>query len=652
MNNTETVSPLRRLAAFGQSPWLDFIRRSFIADGSLQRLVQADGLKGVTSNPSIFEQAMDEGTDYDDGFRTLAAAGDHGVVDIFEHLAFADIRAACDVLRPVYKATRRVDGYVSLEVSPYLALRTGDSIAEARRIWDAVGRPNLMVKVPGTEAGVPAIGRLIAEGINVNVTLLFSRRAYAAVAEAFIAGLEARAAAGLDVSGVASVASFFVSRIDTVIDREIDRRAGAAGADAAALRGLRGRVAIANARLAYRQYQELVASPRWRALPGAMPQRLLWASTGVKDKAYRDVMYAEELIGPDTVDTMPPATMDAFRDHGRPRAALTEGLEAARAVLAAAERLGLDLDSVTDRLVVDGVRQFADAADRLLGTVAAKRASMLGDRLLRVGFALPDELAQAVAAELERWREAGNIRRLWAGDAALWTGADEASWLGWLGIVDEQRARYAALEAFQREIRDAGFSHALLLGMGGSSLGPEVLAETFGRQDGFPTLLVLDSTDPAQIAAFAARLDLARTLIIVCSKSGTTLEPNILQAYFWERMTAVVGAVRVGQHFVAVTDPGSPLQALAERHAFRRVFAGEPAIGGRYSVLSHFGLVPAAAMGLDLRRFLEECGPDGARLRPGRAARPESRRAAGHRAWPARPARTRQTDHRRRAGDR
>ena len=266
MNNTETVSPLRRLAAFGQSPWLDFIRRSFIADGSLQRLVQADGLKGVTSNPSIFEQAMDEGTDYDDGFRTLAAAGDHGVVDIFEHLAFADIRAACDVLRPVYEATRRVDGYVSLEVSPYLALRTGDSIAEARRIWDAVGRPNLMVKVPGTEAGVPAIGRLIAEGINVNVTLLFSRRAYAAVAEAFIAGLEARAAAGLDVSGVASVASFFVSRIDTVIDREIDRRAGAAGADAAALRGLRGRVAIANARLAYRRYQGAGGEP---ALAGA-----------------------------------------------------------------------------------------------------------------------------------------------------------------------------------------------------------------------------------------------------------------------------------------------------------------------------------------------------------------------------------------------
>ena len=606
MNAIQGTNPLRQLESLGQSPWLDFIQRGFIADGSLQRLIEVDGLKGVTSNPSIFEKAMGGGTDYDDGFRALAAECDRGAVDIYEHLAIEDIRAACDAMRPVYEATRRVDGYVSLEVSPYLALRTEETVAEARRLWAAVARPNLMVKVPGTEAGVPAIRRLIADGLNINVTLLFARRAYAAVAEAFIAGLEERAAAGKDVSGVASVASFFVSRIDALIDKEIDRRLGeGAGTDEAELRRLRGRVAIANAKLAYKQYQELVASPRWRALRGAMPQRLLWASTGVKDKAYSDVMYAEELIGPDTVDTLPPATMDAFRDHGRLRASLAEGLDEARDVLAAAERLGLDLDGVTDRLVPDGVRQFADAADHLLAAVAGKRAAMLGDRLARVEPALPDAGAKEVEAALERWRSEGNVRRLWAGDASLWTGADEGEWLGWLGIVDERSARLDELQAFQREVRDEGFEHVLLLGMGGSSLGPEVLAETYGRQDGFPELLVLDSTDPAQIAAFEARVDLARTLVIVSSKSGSTPEPNILKAYFWDRMRAAVGAERAGRHFVAVTDPGSKMQSTAERDGFRRVFFGDPAIGGRYSVLSNFGLVPAAAMGLDLRRFLD-----------------------------------------------
>ncbi|MBV1795733.1 bifunctional transaldolase/phosoglucose isomerase [Siccirubricoccus sp. G192] len=605
MSPTQTTNPLRRLETFGQSLWLDFIRRSFIADGSLHRLVLADGLKGVTANPSIFEKAIVGGTDYDEGFRRLAAKGDHGVVEIYEHLAIEDIRAACDVLHPVFEATHRADGYVSLEVSPYLAQRTEATIAEARRLWAAVGRPNLMIKVPGTEAGVPAIRRLTAEGINVNVTLLFARRAYAAVADAFIAGLEERAARGQDISHIASVASFFVSRIDTQIDKEIDRRVAAGDPEAPALRRLRGCVAIANAKLAYLHYQEVLASPRWRALRGAMPQRLLWASTSVKDKAYRDVMYAEELIGPDTVDTLPPATIDAFRDHGNPRASLTEGLDEAREVLAAAERFGLDLDGVTGRLIVDGVRKFADATDQLLGAVAAKRAAMLGDRLLRLEVRLPEAEGKAVEAELERWREGGGIRRLWAGDAKLWTGTEEAKWLGWLGIVDDRSAHLGELLAFQREVRDEGFTRILLLGMGGSSLGPEVLAETFGRQDGFPELLVLDSTDPAQIAAFEARCDLARTLVIIASKSGSTLEPNILKAHFWERVKAAVGTERVGRHFVAVTDPGSTLQSMAGRDGFRRIFLGDPAIGGRYSVLSNFGLVPAAAMGLDLRRFLE-----------------------------------------------
>ncbi len=593
---------LKQLEAFGQSPWLDFIQRSFIHDGSLKKLIDRDGLKGVTSNPSIFQKAMGEGTDYDAGFKQLAERGDHDALDIYEALAEEDIQQACDVMRPVYEATNKVDGYVSLEVSPYLALYTDETVEEARRLWKAVGRENLMVKVPGTDKGVAAIRTLIGDGININVTLLFGQAAYEAVAEAFIAGLEDRAARGENVANIASVASFFVSRIDAVIDKKIDERVKNGET---ALAGLRGKVAIANAKMAYQTYLKMVASPRWQKLAaaGALPQRLLWASTGVKDKAYSDVLYVEELIGPDTVDTIPPATMDAFRDHGHPRASLTEDIDGARATMAAAAEHKLGLDEVTKALVVDGVELFAGAADKLLGSVAAKRAAMLGDKLSTIQASLPEPLAGEVKATMEDWRKHGKVRDLWSHDAKLWTGADEAKWLGWLRVVEDRNEHLAELQAFQDEIKAEGFQHVLLLGMGGSSLGPEVLAETFGRQAGFPELLVLDSTDPAQIAALHARVDLKRTLCIVSSKSGGTLEPNIFKAYFWDAMQKAVGD-KAGQHFVAVTDPGSKMQRVAEADGFRRVFMGDPAIGGRYSVLSNFGMVPAAAMGLDLKEFL------------------------------------------------
>lgn len=593
------ANPVKQLEGLGQSPWLDFIQRSFTADG-LKTLIERDGLKGITSNPAIFEKAMGHGTDYDGGFKTLADGGDHDALDIYEALAVEDIQQAADMMLPVYQATGKVDGYVSLEVSPYLALKMEDTVAEARRLWKMVGRENLMVKVPGTDEGVPAIRTLISEGININVTLLFSVKAYKEVAESFIAGLEDRAAKGESIVGLSSVASFFVSRIDSVIDKKIDER-GDEG-----LKAIRGKVAIANAKLAYEHYRGLVASPRWAALAakGALPQRLLWASTGVKDKAYSDVMYVEELIGPDTVNTIPPATMDAFRDHGTAKETLAQGLEAAKAVLARAEEAGLDLPGVTEKLVQDGVVLFAESADKLLGAVADKRVAMLGERVARLDVALPEALKGPVKAAREDWRKSGKLRDLWAGDAAVWTGGEEAKWLGWLRVVDERTADLPALLAFQAEVKAGGFSHVLLLGMGGSSLGPEVLAETFGKKDGFPELLVLDSTDPQQIAAFAARVDLARTLCIVSSKSGSTLEPNILKAYFWDAVGRAVGPEKVGAHFVAVTDPGSKLQQAAEAGGFRHVFMGDPAIGGRYSVLSNFGLVPAAAMGVDLEKFL------------------------------------------------
>ncbi|QNA85099.1 transaldolase [Sphingomonas sp. So64.6b] len=361
---------LNELEAQGQAVWLDFVDRKFLAEGGLQKLVDEDGLTGVTSNPSIFEKAMGHGDAYDAALAEYDAANpDASTMARYEHLAIQDIQAAADTLRPVYDRLGAKDGYVSLEVSPYLANDTDATIAEAAKLWSEVDRPNLMIKIPGTPAGVPAIAATIDAGINVNVTLLFSIEAYKAVALAFVAGLEKRAERSEPIDRIASVASFFVSRIDTKIDDAID--AGTGGEDAKAVRG---KVAIANAKLAYAWYQDFVASDRWQALAarGAMPQRLLWASTGTKNPDYPDTLYLDTLIGKDTVNTVPPKTMDAFRDHGTVAATLAADVEGARHVLAEAERLGLDLDGVTATLVEEGVHSFAKAFDDLLGAIAAK----------------------------------------------------------------------------------------------------------------------------------------------------------------------------------------------------------------------------------------------------------------------------------------
>ena len=372
------MNPLKQLGEVGQSVWLDYVSRGLIEDGELKTLIERDGLKGVTSNPSIFEKAIGGSDRYDADLATFARTADADVVALYEHLAVGDIQQAADVLRPVFDATRGRDGFISLEVSPYLAHDTQATIAEARRLWQAVARPNLMVKVPGTEAGVPAIASLIGEGLNINVTLLFSLASYEAVALAYIEGLEMLASSGGDARKAASVASFFVSRIDTKIDAIVDERLGAAtGRQREELERVRGKVAIANAKLAYQRAKTLFAGPRWERLAssGAVPQRLLWASTGTKDKAYSDVLYVEALIGRDTVNTMPPATMDAFRDHGRVTAdAIEADIDAARETLAMLERLGISLDETTAALVVDGVKQFSDAADALLAAVTRKRA--------------------------------------------------------------------------------------------------------------------------------------------------------------------------------------------------------------------------------------------------------------------------------------
>ena len=369
------MSRLKELGAIGQAPWLDFVDRKFLEAGGLQKLVDEDGLTGVTSNPSIFEKAMGHGEAYD---ATLADYDrenpDAATIDRYEHLAIQDIKAAAETLRPVYDRLDAKDGYVSLEVSPYISDDTDATIAEAKKLWDAVDRPNLMIKIPGTLAGAPAIAATIAAGINVNVTLLFSLDAYKRVADAYAMGLEERVRQGQPIDRIASVASFFVSRIDAAIDKQIDKRIADGDAEAEALKAVRGKVAIANARMAYQWYLEFVQSDRWQALAakGAQVQRLLWASTGVKDPAYPDTLYVDTLIGKDTVNTLPPATMDAFRDHGTVVETIMSDIDAAKRTLAEAERLGLDLDGVTGRLVEEGVASFVKAFDDLLGAIARK----------------------------------------------------------------------------------------------------------------------------------------------------------------------------------------------------------------------------------------------------------------------------------------
>ncbi len=603
------TNPLQALQNYGQSVWLDYIRRSLITSGELQRLVESGEVWGVTSNPAIFQKAIAGSTDYDAALKALEQTQDQDAMSLYEQLAIEDIQAAADILQPVYDRTNKRDGYVSLEVSPYLAFDTSATLTEARRLWQAVGRPNLMIKVPVTPAGISAIEQLISEGINVNVTLLFSEAVYEQVADAYIKGLEAFAAQGGDVSQIASVASFFISRIDTAIDNIITARLKTATStyEQELLKILLGRIAIANAKLTYLCYQEIYQSERWEtlAVKGAQTQRLLWASTGTKNPQYSDVLYVEELIGPDTVNTIPPATLAAFRDHGQPYLSLMENLDIAFEIMMKLQQAGISFKDVTDQLLVEGARLFTDAFDQLLSAVEKKRETVLGAKLDRLTYKLPESLAKSVQACLEDWRVNGKIRRLWAQDASLWTGADESRWLGWLGITQDQLAHIDHLKQLAQQVKELSFSHVVLLGMGGSSLCPEVMKLTFGKVTEYPELLVLDSTDPAQIQTLLNQINLTKTLFIVSSKSGSTLEPNIFKQYFFDRVQQILGSQSTGNRFIAITDPGSKLQQIAEEDGFRHIFFGVPSIGGRYSALSNFGMVPATAMGVDVTKFLD-----------------------------------------------
>ena len=593
------MTKLHELAEFGQAIWLDYIRRSFIEKGDLSDLVES-GLRGVTSNPSIFEKAIAGSRDYDDALRDLSDEG-KSPREIYEVLAIADIQRAADDLRPVYDDTDGADGYVSLEVSPDLAYDTEGTIEEVRRLFEAVDRPNVMIKVPATAEGIPAVETLIGEGININVTLMFSLDQYDRVAEAYISGLEDLDASEGDVSEVASVASFFVSRVDVMVDRMLDEIGTAAAQE------LKGTIGIANAKMVYQRFKATFEQERWARLQekGARLQRVLWASTSTKNPAYSDTLYPDNLIGPHTVNTLPPSTLEAFRDHGTVALTLETQLVTEQARLERLSDLGIDLDEVTDRLLEEGVRKFAEPFADLMESIEEKLERLASDSERLV--ASLGNYESAVGGALDEMAQDDVIDRIWRHDHTVWQDDPEeiTNRLGWLNIARLMKENVGRITNLVEDVREEGYTSALLLGMGGSSRAAEVFRKTFGVEPGYLDLSVLDSTDPGAVLSHLERSGLKHTLFIVASKSGTTTETLSFFKFYYNRALEILGEGQAGEHFVAITDPGSNLVSLAEKHHFRDVFLNDPEIGGRYSALSFFGLVPAALVGVDLDRLLD-----------------------------------------------
>lgn len=590
------MSILKDLNDLGQSIWYDYIRHFFITSGELKALIE-EGLGGVTSNPSIFEKAINGSSDYDEAIRSLVEM-DKSVEEIYEDLVLDDIAQAADLLRSVYESTQGVDGYVSLEVSPTLAHDTKGTIAEAQRLFKVLARPNVMIKVPATPAGIPAIEELVACGININVTLIFNLDHYRPVAEAYLKGLERHLTDCGDISKVASVASFFISRVDTAVDQVLTSLEN---------KDLQGKIAIANAKIAYDTFRQIFSGSRWEKLAafGARVQRPLWASTGTKNPEYPDTLYVDQLIGPDTVNTLPPATLNAFLEHGSVAHTLTEEIEEAEAQLAQLEDLGIDFKAITQKLQEEGLQAFAESFKTLIASIRHKQDLLLTKYK---GYTASLGPAQsAVGRALMEIRDQKIITRIWRHDHTIWKPdpTDIINRLGWLDISEKMVEMLPGIQSLVDELRHEGYSHALLMGMGGSSLAPEVFRFTFGVREGYLDLAVLDSTDPGAVSSFSEKLDPLKTLYIASTKSGGTVETLSFLKYFFNRTIEVVGAQEAGAHFIAITDPGSGLETLAKKLNFRKIFLNDPNIGGRYSALSYFGLVPAALIGVDVPHLLD-----------------------------------------------
>jgi len=606
----------------GQSPWIDNITRGMMSTGELQDYIDK-GVRGLTSNPTIFEKAISSGEDYESAMRELVANG-AGPSEIYDALVTEDIRSAADLLRPLYESSSGVDGFVSIEVSPKLAYDTEGTIEEARKYWKAVDRPNLMVKVPATDQGIPAVRQLLAEGININITLIFSVDYHEQVMDAYLEALEQRVAEGQPVDRIASVASFFISRVDTEVDKRLGQIIEQETDEARRkhIEDLLGKAAVANARIAYEHYQAKFSGERFARLmqAGARVQRPLWGSTGTKNPAYSDVLYMDELIGPDTVNTVPPATLAAFLDHGTVDRTIDKDVDEAHVVMRELDDLGIPIKEVTDKLLKDGAEAFVTSFDGLDRVINQKIAAFQADVQERQQAQLGD-LQAAVDQRLAQLQNGDFGARLWRMDPTLWKDDAEtqkkiANRLGWLPVVEEMHAQVGDLQTFADQVRGEGYGHVVVLGMGGSSLAPDVFRHTFGSHEGYPELRVLDTTDSASIQSVEAEIDPAKTLFIVSSKSGTTTETLSLYRCFWEKVQAVKAA-QTGENFVAICDPGTSLSEEGASRGFRRVFENRADIGGRYSALSYFGLVPAALIGVDFTKMFDSvsdmvraCGPE------------------------------------------
>src|SRR5215218_10114276 len=554
MSATQVNERLAALTAAGTSVWLDQIRRSTIESGELQRMVEEDSLRGVTSNPAIFEKAILGSGDYDAELEELAREG-LSAREVYRRMAVKDVQLACDVLRPVYDESGGKDGYVSLEVAPRLAHDTEGTIEQA-----------------------------LYEGLNINITLLFAVSYYERVIDAFLSAMERRHAEGKPLDRH-SVASFFVSRVDT----EVDKRLEAAGRS-----DIAGRAGLANARAAYRRFQEIFGSERFAKLrdAGCPVQRPLWASTGVKNPQYPETLYVYGLVGPDTVNTMPLPTLMAARQAGEITGATAA--EDPTADLDALREAGIDLDDVTDKLLRDAIDAFLVPMAKLLDGIERKREAIVTNRPAAIEADLPPELEPPLAERVKRAHDEDVARRIWQRDGTLWASegtAEVTDRLGWLTIADKLLEEADTLDAFREDCVADGLTDVVLLGMGGSSLAPEVFRLSYGQREGGLRLHVLDSTEPLQIEAVEREIDLAKTLFLVSTKSGGTIETISLFKHFH----ALQGD---GSHYVLITDPGSSLLELAEENRFRRAFQNDPEIGGRYSALSYFGLVPAALAGI------------------------------------------------------
>ncbi len=596
---------LAQLLDAGQSVWLDNLRRSMFASGELKRLID-QGLRGMTSNPTIFEKAIGAGNDYDEQLGKLIGS-EKNADALFWDLAVADIQNACDAFAGVYNSSGGNDGFVSLEVSPLLANDSAGTIAMVKELWDRVNRPNVMIKIPGTKEGLPAIEEAIYQGYNINVTLIFSVEMYEKAARAYVKGLQRRLADGKPIDKIRSVNSVFVSRIDTAVDKLLQDRI----AKGAQLEQLLGKTGIAGLKLTYQKFKEIFLGTEFAPIKaaGGAVQRPLWASTSTKNPHYPDLMYVETVVGPDTVNTMPSPTLDALLDHGKIVPDTVESdLAAAQETMRGLQDAGISIFDVTHDLQVEGVKLFSDSFAALLGAIVYKQKLLASGGAERVRLSLGASQADYDAA-LNKLASDDFLKRLWGHDATLWSSDPQhvaiiKKSLGWLDIPQHMLDEVAKLKSFAKEAKDH-FSSSVVCGMGGSSLAPDILADTFGPTEDYPRSLVLDSTCPEQIKQLEEQIHIPETLFIISSKSGTTTEPNAFYAYFHEKVSKELGAAIAGRNFAAITDPGSSLDKEAHEVEFRADFENDPNIGGRYSALSFVGIAPSAIAGYDITLLLD-----------------------------------------------